>query len=292
VAVSSSNTTGCATLNGSYAYGCYSAIALNTKNAKLCTSISNYTYEAGCTLQVANATGSYEDCTSLLQPYRDSCLYSIGSTYNSTAACSQISDPNLSATCKYAIDLSKADSHSNSTYCSLIGNGTFAQSSEILNSTPALKTDTNFGNLPLLIYYYDSYLNLQVSPRDLCYYSLAYQSNESSYCASISNSTLRSICTKSYAINTTPNSTGYYQNISSICGRYGASCSNLSYIDAIYSKNATKCFSSNKTQSAICYSYLASFYSNTSYCQYIGNATLNGACVNNVLYRNSTNSTV
>lgn len=293
IAVRSDNSTACASLAGSYKDGCYVQVAAKENNILLCGYVSNSTLRAACTTQIANSTGSYDYCLQLGQPYSDSCLYVVGTSRGNESACSLIANATISKTCSYTIDFSKAAEYRNSTYCSLIGNGTYAQTYAILNSTHGQNASSTAGNLAIVSYYYASYLNLQMSPRDMCYYSLAYVSNDSSYCKRISNSSLETLCQKAYAASNTVSGASYYGNLSKLCSASGqSSCPFSTLISAVYSKNATKCKSLNSSESTACFASIALYYGNSSYCGYIANATLNGACVESVLYNNSTNSSV
>lgn len=293
IAVSSDNSTACASLSGSYKDNCYAQIAAKESNIQLCGNVSNYTLKAACTMQVANSTGSYNYCMQLDQPYNDACLYSIGISRRNESACLSITNTTLSDTCSYTIYFAKATEQRNSTYCSLIGNGTYAQTEEMLNSTLSQNNGSTVGNLAIISYYYSSYLNLSMSPRDMCYYSLAYQTSSPSYCQGISNSSLKTLCQKAYTVNNTVNSTSYYENLSKLCSISGqSSCTYSTLLNAIYYKNLTACKSLNSSSSTDCFASLASYYHNSSYCGYITNSTLNSACVESVLYSNSTNSSV
>ena len=293
LAVSSDNSTACASLSGSYGDNCYAQIAAKESNIQLCGNVSNYTLKAECTTQVANSTGSYKYCMQLAQPYGDACLYSIGISRRNESACLSITNTTLSDTCSYTIYFAKATEQRNSTYCSLIGNGTYAQTEEMLNSTQDQNNGSTVGNLAIISYYYNSYMNLSISPRDMCYYSLAYQTSSPSYCHGISNSSLQTLCLKAYTVNNTVNGTSYYRNLSKLCSISGqSSCAYSTLLNAIYYKNLTACKSLNGSASAGCFASIASYYHNSSYCEYITNATLNSACVESVLYTNSTNSSV
>lgn len=291
IAVSSDNSTACASLSGSYKDNCYAQVAAKENNIQLCGNVSNSVLKAACTTQVANSTGVYNYCLQLNQPYSDACLYSIGVSRKNESACSLITNSSLSNTCSYTIDFTKATEQRNSTYCSLIGNGTYAQTEEILNSTQSQNNGSTIGNLAIISYYYSSYLNLSMSPRDMCYYSLAYQTSSASYCQGIKNQSLKTLCQKAYMVNNTVNGTSYYGNLSKLCSVSGqSSCAYSTLLNAIYYKNLTACKSLNGSASTGCIASLASYYHNSSYCGYITNATLNSACVESVLYNNSTNS--
>lgn len=293
LAVSSDNSTACASLSGSYKDNCYAQIAAKESNIQLCGNISNSTLKAACTTQVANSTGVYNYCLQLNQPYSDACLYSVGTSRRNESACTSIANTTLSNTCSYTIYFTKATEQRNSTYCSLIGNGTYAQTEEILNSTQSQNNGSTVGNLAIISYYYSSYLNLSISPRDMCYYSLAYQTNMPSYCQGISNPSIKTLCQKAYTVNTSVNGTSYYGNLSKLCSVSGqSSCAYSTLLNAIYYKNLTACRSLNGSASTGCFASLASYYHNSSYCGYITNATLNSACVESVLYSNSTNNSV
>ena len=293
IAVSSGNSTACASLSGSYRDNCYAQIAAKDNSIKLCGNVSNSALKAECTTQVANSTGAYEYCLQLNQPYSDACLYSVGVSRRNESACSSITNLSLSNTCSYTIDFTKATEQRNSTYCSFIGNGTYVQAEEILNTTLSQNNGSTIGNLAIISYYYSSYLNLSMSPRNMCYYSLAYQTSSASYCQKITDPSLKTLCQKAYTINNTVNGTSYYGNLSKLCSASGqSSCAYSTLLNAIYYKNITACKSLNGSAGAGCFASLASYYHNSSYCGYITNATLNGACVESILYSNSTNSSV
>ncbi len=292
LAISSNNSTICSSLSGVYKDGCYSQIAVKENSTSLCGAISNETAKAVCTTQIANNKRSYASCLQLSQPYVDNCLYLIGTGYKNASACTSIANASLSNSCLYSIDYSNALYYKNQSYCNAIGNGTYAQSLAMLNSTQGQNTSSTTENLAIIVYYYNLYYGLQISPKDICYYSLAYQSNDSKYCGSISNSSLSTLCKNSYVRNTSLNSTSYYGILSKLCSSSGqVSCPYTTFLSAISTKNVTKCKSLNSSESEACFASLASYYSNSSYCQYLSNATLNGACVSSIIYHNSTNTT-
>ena len=108
IAVSSGNSTACASLSGSYRDNCYAQIAAKDNSIKLCGNVSNSTLKAECTTQVANSTGVYNYCLQLNRSYGDACLYSIGVSRRNESACSSIANLSLSNTCSYTIDFTKA----------------------------------------------------------------------------------------------------------------------------------------------------------------------------------------
>ena len=292
IAINSNNSTACASFQGQQRDGCYSQIAARTINTTLCRSISNYSLMAVCVTGIANYTGSYAKCSQLNEPYADQCLYAVGTAKLNGAACSSIKQDSLSQTCSYYIYYSEAIANRNAAYCKSIGNGTAAQSSALLQEAEISNLSGSLGNIALITDYYGSYLNISIKPEDLCYYTLAYYTKDSTYCSGISNSSLSGICKTSY--ETSANASNTYLNLSKLCAlnSTGSSiCSSTPLINALYKKNATMCRELNTTQSAVCLSYIADIYSNSSYCQYISNITLNSACVGSVLYRNSTNAT-
>ncbi len=288
LAISSNNSTACAAFSGTGRDSCYSQIAARTKNQSICSSVSNYSSRYACVTQIANATVTYSSCSQLSEPYSDMCFYAVGTSHLIPPACSSIKNQSLSNTCSYSIDYDNAVTYRNASYCRSIGNGTTAQAIALLNAQQYSITNSSAGNLAIITDYYSSDLNITITPRDLCYYSLAYYGSDSAYCPSISNPTLAGLCKSSYSKpESNASIAAYYRNLSRLCPNSSTGSSTCSYtaiINAVYLKNATKCSTFNSTSSAICYSEFASYYSNSSYCQYIHNATLNGACVESVLY--------
>lgn len=295
LAQSTGNYTICSRLPLGIANSCYYSIAQNTTNQSICTRISWEPEADACGYQIALATRNQDICTLLNSTSSPRCFLAIAQLKLNQSICSSISNQSYSDNCTNYIYLSLAASTANSTYCSKL------PATGSTNLTYSLVANSNFSerlgvyqNMTQVLQYLYYNGDRNISPSDACYYSVAYASHNASYCSYISDSTSKSLCnysTNQTAINTTTtqiNATAFLNDC--LNASIGAETCNQTYniYLALQTKNATLCGKLEQQYSYECYADLAQALNQTSICGYITNATVNNACIDNIIYRNYT----
>ncbi len=312
LAYSSSNVSVCEYMVGSDAVNlCVYNVSIETKDSGACSAISNSSDKEACIYNIANMTNSSELCASLGPVVGDRCLTQLAAKLKSPAVCSYSSNAYYKSICTSSAALSSAYATANASECSLVNGSTYTNTVSNITVYPAAYatgydvsangTITSSYGSPLN---YVQYLtNITYSARDLCYMYVAYKRGNSSYCNSVLNTTLSNICVEetqthpnitnsSIVANTIANYSLNYTKISNaLCSNSSLTKQNCTDIvlmyEAMQTKNVSICGTMPLLNSYNCYAYLARTYTNTSYCSYITNASINSACVQNVYYNAS-----
>ncbi len=287
LAYSTSNSSMCSSLPGSYGDQCYSAIAENTKNQTLCSKISDANTSGTCTIYIASQTKNPDLCSALNRNMMQVCINEIAVSLKSPATCARSVNLTGKMTCLSAVYLQNAVSHTNSSSCAMIQSN---NDSGITYSSIGLLTSQsyNYVNLTQVLSYL-AFSNASVGARDLCYMYLAYSTTNKAYCADVSqnmsticNSTASHFNTISYNSTAGPSNFSAFMNL---CNQQAnvTQCENTAkYLQAITAKNLTDCKNLTTVYSSQCYYTLAQEYNSTKYCSYITNSTFNNECINSI----------
>jgi hypothetical protein len=294
-AIQTRNVSLCNMLDGSSRYSCYYALAGNATNKATCFALTadNSTYGAACFYNLAISTFNQTDCA-----YSGSngsrCMIYVAAKTGRTSSCMPISNLTYRTACIRAIAISEAQGGNVSACKKLHVNDTAYNISTALYyaNLSANTTDSGgYGDLEVLL----SLPNTTFEVSNVCYVVSAASHGNSSACTYISDNELMQICLANAGNNATQataaNATGYASAI--------AQCSNQTYIPvqvcelplvinrAAATGNATLCSSLNNTMSEYCYSSMAGYERNASYCSIIQNASIRTSCVLGVGYNAS-----
>ncbi len=292
---------------------CLLNVSLENNNASSCGGISSQRTKDLCVYSIANRTNAPGLCATLDSVTRDQCVTQLASKLREPGLCANASGSYAASVCTSAAELSIAYATSNSLLCGLVGNSTDPSTVSNITAYPdAYASSSSQGNylsgrgIESPFNFVQFLPNVTYSARDMCYMYISYTTGDQAYCASIPNATLSSVCyettpsSPSANSSAASNSLGIYLNGTSLnytliskemCTNSSLStqdCNNLVLLyEALQTKNTSICASLPDLVSFTCYSSLASKYSNSSYCSYITNASLNSACVQNVYYNSS-----
>jgi hypothetical protein len=287
---------------------CYFYIAENTLNGTLCSN-SGSEYLQSCIDYVSTKTNNISLCSQLNENNNTLCTTNLAILDNNSSLCNYISNSSEKLLCYSSLNLSLAYKFKTTSYCnsmSVVKNNTF--SNEILSYSGVLSLTSSYNSSIFFVSplsYIQSLQNISYSPKDMCYITVSFASENSSYCNAIKNQTLYSLCSSSSYYSTNKNTTANtsnlnvsqlniskqfskkfnYSSIFDTCLNYSAlSGSNpstcnytVSIIHAVSSENVSYC-PSNTTYAYQCYYLLAKTLNQTKYCSYILNATQNNAC--------------
>ncbi|MGI0100929.1 MAG: hypothetical protein ACREBH_04420 [Candidatus Micrarchaeaceae archaeon] len=255
-------------------YSCIGAIAKRERDADACGMInsSSYLYDS-CIENVSYSTGDASYCMRIDGANESLCAYGVADAngFDSISYCSYIdngSDRNL---CSYIYYYGRASYLGMQSYCSMLPNVTNSTVTDALlaKSHPGQTTSFN----------YISYGELNMTPRDYCYYSAAMSTNNMSLC-SMAGSTLGQLCTSSLAAgtNSSLNSSLNITNVSMLCSNAPSYIQSLCLYtvyteQAVAEKNASVCASiGNATYQDTCITQLATSYNDSAYCSYINDS--------------------
>ncbi len=285
VAVSTGNSTICRSLGGYYADSCYLAIAENSSEAQMCSSIVDPNMSGECLMHIAQNTNSRDVCMMLGGQRAYSCVYQVALNTKNVSSCTTLPNLTQRSVCSSTIYLDMALSSENASLCKNMpeaGNE---------NETYAIMETSNmsdYGNLYLNVSQfieYATYANESIYPRDACYLSLSLRSGNSVYCGYM-GSYLSRLCSTLVSRNITvtlanyTNSTINYTALENQCSSNGNSCQYAAeYIKALATDNVSMCGNMPARQSNQCYYAFAQKYNDISYCSYIKNTTINSDCV-------------
>ncbi len=295
LAIETLNSTMCAGLHPAYANQCYLAIAQNTSDQELCRRINGSVAAGQCYLYIANSTKDPALCSMVNGSAGSECAYSIAVETNDTSACPGGSGTGAGKECASTIYMNDAVKTGNAALCSEI------TSSNESNDTYGIIINSSLGKYPGLalnitqILEYGAITNATVGAMGICYTSVAMRTGNESYCNYVQGSALGNACTE-YFIRSNQSKSGSFNAtaLMGYCNQAGANSTTCKYgletVEAYDSGNLTICKGIPAPYSYNCYYYLAEKYNDSSYCNYIANSTINGACVGDVsgLYNNAT----
>ena len=301
LAVSTKNASMCAGLPGLYQDSCYLSIAVNTTDAALCSRINSSGIAGQCYLYMANYTGNVSMCTSIQGSAGSECAYMLALKTGSIADCASVLGDGRGY-CNDTIHFNNALRYDNASMCAAMGADNSTAASESIMQNLSLSGYSGLllnitQAVEMMVFY-----NQSIGARDICYAGLAYKTQNTTYCGYIQSNGLGSACesgaqkqqysnsslNSSAALNMTAllnSCTGTQQEILSCRYSYMS-------LEALQTGNVSICKSIPSNYSATCFYYLARKYNDTSYCGYIANATLNGACAGDIsgAYPTSTNT--
>ena len=276
------NSSICGTEPAQYSDACYSAVAENTSDVQTCSGVQNATQRAACVLDIATSTLDYAACAGIAEPYASQCTASIAVRLDNASICSGINNLTYGAECASIIGTKEALETGNAQYC-----GSVSASTDKNATAYVLENITSLGmgsatlsealSTMLLI------PNITITPRDVCYMELAGMTLNSSLCSGVSQGYALSTCeieasSRSGGASSPANYTAQLAACQSL-GQYANACTNSLMLEhAISTRNATLCGELPGSLTDTCYSLLASTYNDTSYCDYITNASVSSQC--------------
>lgn len=285
IAISSQNASPCATLAGSYADGCYAAIAQKTGNSTMCSKVLDLNASYACTFALVISLNNPGACYGLRAPYDSKCFESIALQNENLTMCKKINDFSTKSLCTSLISLKKAYTLRSPSYCAnvtassdknltgyIISNFSYAINSSMLSGNGALNAVAFFPNVTF-------------TARDFCYTVSALELANSSICSGIGGEIAAGICRTETGAGTTNSSSQFnYSALAQSCKSIGgdsALCNEAATLaQAVRDRNATMCGTLDAALSAQCYTTIAQAARNATYCSYIKNATAMSACVN------------
>ncbi|MGC8709995.1 MAG: hypothetical protein ACP5RF_00035 [Candidatus Micrarchaeia archaeon] len=278
LALSTSNGSICSYLPGLQSASCYSSVAEQSNAISLCYNALGISSAIGasCVSEFAAQQGNPNLCSSLPQQYVSKCAFYASINSSDVHGCSLVSGANNSI-CVSSINVINALKYNNPALCMNVSNST--NETTIFSILQYSKVKMNASLESLQISMPSSGYN--ITARDLCTISVAEKSGAASYCSGISNSEIKGICygLVSPAPVTAPNYTAMLASCES-SGSFAGTCRNMVLLsEAVATKNISICRGFNETFSWQCFSSLAQYYKNPSYCGFISNSTVNNACM-------------
>jgi hypothetical protein len=292
---------GCNAVLSAQRYGCIESLAGQTGNVLYCNRIGSPGIRSSCIMSVAEAGKNTSECTAFpIGQYRTDCIENISYSTSNPVACNGLDQPNQSL-CGYNV-MAKLN-FSGPSYCAGITEQSYRNlctSQSYYHLAIATRNYSYCSNLPAaqnetLVYamtrqepnsqnisssYLTSFLN--ITPRDLCYSSIAGSGSNAS-CAYIANSTLRNACNGS---SSSYNSTATVQNLTASCGNAPSKqLQNLCYFgiyanQAVNTNNESWCgLITNQSYMQNCIVNLATSSQNATYCNSLPNANDTQSCV-------------
>lgn len=292
---------GCNAVLSAQRYGCIESLAGQTGNVLYCNRIGSSGIRNSCIMSVAEASKNTSECTAFpMGQYRTDCIENISYSTSNPIACNGLDQANQSL-CSYNV-MAKLN-FSGRAYCAGITQQSYRNlctSQSYYHLAISTGNYSYCANLPstqneTLLYamtsqepgsqnisssYLTSFLN--ITPRDLCYSSVAGSGSDAS-CTYISNSTLRNACNGSastYSSNTT------VQNLTVSCSNApNKQLQNLCYF-GIYSNEAVTTYNeswcgliTNQSYMKSCIVNLATASQNVTYCNSLPNVNDTQSCV-------------
>ena len=288
LANSTMNVSVCGYLNGAEASQCISGVALLRGNVSTCNGLSsNESSYSQCVISVGTSKGVASYCSTLSEPYLSTCAYGVAqrNNFSDASVCATIGNATLRNDCAMKSYYSEAVSSKNPVYCSYLQ----ASANATLVSYMSQSSASLFGisNATAVLPYLNS-----TTPQQLCYYNVALLARNLSACNMVGGQ-LNMLCkarlttTSSYntsLANATANSITL-ENVSLLCSSAPSSVQSLcvyslySYI-AAQQKNASVCgLIQSPLYQGSCYAGLAQRYNDSSYCDYIQNASIKSTCL-------------
>ncbi len=291
LALNTKNASICSYLQGGYEASCYASMGEELSNLTLCQSALaiNSSYGSSCIANVSYSTGNFSPCSTLNASDEYACATKVGIKLENASACSILSNGTDMAACVSSVSFIAAVSKHNPSLCSLVSQNNSTSFSRMVMANVGSMVENLFGNMTTYFDYLAYISQPPPSPQDLCYLSSAIASKNASVCSSITSQNVKTACL-SYIKPQNVTEVNYTSelNLCESAGEIKSACINAVLLsEALQTRNATICGKLNATESLICYSNLAIKYKNTTYCGYIANAIENSACVYGVKY-NST----
>lgn len=289
LALSTGNVSVCNYALGQSRDACLAGFAEASNSLVSCGAInSSSPYYSTCIYNVSYSSDSLNGC-GLLQnsSYRSECIYSIAQKlgFQSLSYCSGIENESLRNTCSDMYYYNSANARHNASYCSFLPNEQNATLLYLMSlQGPGPQASSSY-SITLPLYYYI----MNATPRSVCYYGLAVNMKNSSLCGFVGGS-LSATC--AYAVKAAQSNVSINSTLNSSAINVSAMCSSApsylkSYCEAgietsmaIKDQNVGICLNMSSTVfSYSCVEAIARTYGDSSYCDYIQNATAQSACL-------------
>lgn len=277
-------------------YQCLSELATKTQNYSICSMLIPQSSSYQCMTSIAEAQRNVSGCERVNRndASYDTCVENVSYERNNATMCSLLSGNNQS-TCAYSV--AKENGFSGIAYCNAIDNTSqkalcdsiyyYGAAQQSLSPTYCgyLPNEDNGTLLTTIVskdytnqqasnFSYLSLSQLNITPRDYCYYSIATESENQSVC-NFASPSISQLCRESFSANSTAITN--VTNATTICASAPSEVQGLClygvYTDAaISSKNVSYCMQiTNATYQNSCIVDLVSKYKESSYCNLIAN---------------------
>jgi hypothetical protein len=269
-------------------YSCLVGVAEAENSISLCNEVnSTSTFYSQCVLNVSMNTGNESYCQLLDRSNQSSCAFGLARAgmFSSMAPCNSIGNRSMEKECDYMYYYSSAVRSGSSSDCAYLSN-------ETNYTVMSLMLGGNFtgytNEVPA------SYVAMNTSPRNYCYYDLAMRTDNSTGCSQVSG-VLGTACSAAFAhmnattaANTT-NATALCALAASQYSGFGDLCiGTVLTSEAISAMNVSRCFDIPSIQYEYsCITTYAIKYTDSSYCSYIDNSTVEQQCYMSVTNRTS-----
>ncbi|MGC8662388.1 MAG: hypothetical protein ACP5RT_01220 [Candidatus Micrarchaeia archaeon] len=284
LAITTNNASVCENLNGSYLSSCYQILAYNTNSPNLCKNLLSLQPSSGinCIKHFANLTGNATLCNLLPSADSQSCFFSAALTSNNKSLCNFVGAN--SSLCFSSLSFSNAIKYENLSSCNNVSQST--NTSFIYSLLSFSKNELNL-TLSSFASSFISY-GYKINAKDLCVIDVASELRNTSICSKLDSFMANQLCLR---VVSPPSAISNYINYTALldsCANSGAFANicreSILISEAVATKNISICKSMNQSSSWNCFSSLAHATGNTSYCGYISNATINSACLFEIKY--------
>ena len=269
-------------------YSCLVGVAEAENSISLCNEVnSTSAFYSQCVLNVSMNTGNESYCQLLDRSNQSSCTFSLARAgmFSSMALCNSISNQSMEKECDYMYYYGGAVRSGSSSDCAYLPN-------ETNYTVMSLMLSGNFTNytdeVPAL------YAAMNTSPRNYCYYDLSMRTDNSTGCLQVSGM-LGTACSAIFAHPTNETAAANMTNATALCALatsqysgFGDLCIGTTLTsEAISTMNVSKCLDiPSISYEYSCITSYAVKYTDSSYCSYISNSTVEQQC-----YMSVTNST-
>lgn len=270
-------------------YSCLVGVAEAENSISLCNEVnSTSALYSQCVLNVSMNTGNESYCQLLDRSNQSSCAFSLARAgmFSSMALCNSISNRSMEKECDYMYYYGGAVRSGSSSGCAYLPN-------ETNYTVMSLMLGGNFTD-----YTNDvsaSYAALNTSPRNYCYYDLSIRTDNSTGCSQVSG-VLGTICSTTFAHMNATIAAANTTNATALCALAASQYSSFGDLcigtvltsEAISTMNVSRCLDIPSMQYEYsCITTYAIKYTDSSYCSYIDNSTVEQQCYMSVTNRTS-----
>lgn len=262
---------------------CIAGVALNTSSVSTCRLLNSSAGYIGCVTEIGETTLNSSACLALPRGHKSQCIYSIANAtgFSNAAICSSIPNASTRSLCTYLHYYTLAVSGNRTSNCAKLPD---AANESLVGALG--------GHATQITSYTVAAMQLNLTPRNYCYYSAAAHSGNVAACGGITVPYEAALCsaelsnfTVSYNVTanlTAANATAGFLRCLNATGSLSACASSPQAPGALSSYNATMCANiPNLTYRYSCFASLSIIYNNTNYCSYISNTTLRAGCYRN-----------
>lgn len=285
LALATTNASVCSYIKAGNSDSCYSQVAAKSNNSATCASIINSSIRNSCIIGIAIAKLSFSTCGTASEPYGSRCTEEVALKTSNLTLCGSVRNSTYRLFCTSEINTEYAITKNSPSFCANVTNSTNKNlTSYILLNFTSTYNPAAYQNVSIYSSSLEFLPNTTYTPRDYCYTTLASQLGSNALCSKVSAGESRNLCfLQTIRYPSLANATANYTAQLAACnnaGSYAQQCiQSLELAQAIKTRNTTICGRLPGTQAGTCFSLLADTYSNSTYCNYITNATQKSSCI-------------